>query len=89
MAAYLHGKTLKMPQNAPGSKIGWPPGALDGLKLSNVNNFLLKGKVVNLCKQLFTKNRVSNESKNTYIILVKIKEVIEYDRTTGLQRLEE
>jgi hypothetical protein len=65
-----------MPQNAPGSKIGWPPRALEGLKLSK-------------CKQLFTKIGVSNESKNTYIIHVKIKEVIEYDRTTGLRRLEE
>ena len=53
-----------MPQNAPGSKIGWPPWALEGLKLSK-------------CKQLFTKIGVSNESKNTYIIHVKIKEVIE------------
>jgi len=65
-----------MPQNAPGSKIGWPPGPLEGLKLSK-------------CKQLFTQIGVSDESKNTYIIHVKIKEVIEYDRTTGFRSLEE
>jgi len=41
----------------------------------NVNFFLLKEKEVNQCKLLFTKMGVNKESKNTYILLVKIKEV--------------
>ena len=40
-----------------------------------LNFFLLKRKEVNQCKLLFTKIRLNKEFKNTYILLVKIKEL--------------